>query len=256
MGTRRQRESDRKESMMEKAKISKKRTAIVAAVLSLALAAGLGTYAWLTAQSSLTNTFTVGSINNPDHKPDPTNPDQPGGDDWDVTGNLIETKWVDNSKLTPGASIAKNPNVGLGKGSDNSYVFVYVKNALVTAGTTPANTPYFTINNGWTAVDGQVLTNGTAGQYMSGLFMYTKSSATPSTVPGLLAASETTDVFTGELFSNVVVPGSLTKDMVNGANPTMTVSCYIFGGNQADGDTDAAANALAQAKAWAATQAA
>ena len=55
---------------MEKAKISKKRTAIVAAVLCLALAAGLGTYAWLTAQSSLTNTFTVGSINNPDHKPD------------------------------------------------------------------------------------------------------------------------------------------------------------------------------------------
>lgn len=45
---------------MEKAKISKKRTAIVAAVLCLALAAGLGTYAWLTAQSSLTNTFTVG----------------------------------------------------------------------------------------------------------------------------------------------------------------------------------------------------
>ena len=85
---------------MEKAKISKKRTAIVAAVLCLALAAGLGTYAWLTAQSSLTNTFTVGSINNPDHKPDPTNPDQPGGGDWDVTGNLIETKWIDNSKLT------------------------------------------------------------------------------------------------------------------------------------------------------------
>ena len=241
---------------MEKAKISKKRTAIVAAVLCLALAAGLGTYAWLTAQSSLTNTFTVGSINNPDHKPDPTNPDQPGGDDWDVTGNLIETKWVDNSKLTPGASIAKNPNVGLGKGSDNSYVFVYVKNALVAAGTTPANTPYFTINNGWTAVEGQVQTNGTTGQYMSGLFMYTKSSATPSTVPGLLTASETTDVFTGELFSNVVVPGSLTKDMVNGANPTMTVSCYIFGGNQADGETDAAANALVQAKLWAAKQAA
>ena len=121
---------------MEKAKISKKRTAILAAVLCLALsAAGLGTYAWLTAQSSLTNTFTLGSINTRTDASPISQPDQPGGGDWDVTGNLIETKWIDNSKLTPGASIAKNPNVGLGKGSDNSYVFVYVKNALVTAGT-------------------------------------------------------------------------------------------------------------------------
>lgn len=241
---------------MEKAKISKKRTAIVAAVLCLALAAGLGTYAWLTATDTVTNTFTVGSINNPDHKPDPTDPTKPDQDSQKPDGNLTETNWQPDSKLTPGATIDKNPNVGIGANSDDSYVFVYVKNALVKDETDPANMPYFTINDGWTAVEGQVSTNGTNDQYVSGLFMYTKTSATPATVPGLLAADKTTDVFTGELFSNVVVPNSLTKDMVNGENPTMTVSCYIFGGNQADGDTDAAANALAQAKAWAATQAA
>lgn len=237
---------------MEKAKNQKKRTALVAAVLCLALAAGLGTYAWLTAQSSVTNTFTMGSINTPDKQPDPDHPDQPGDGNWDVTGNLIETNWVPDSKLTPGATIAKNPNVGLGAGSEDSYVFVYVKNALVVPGTANANTPYFTVKSGWTAVDANVVGNN---RYTGGLFMYTKSSATPSTTPGLLSASKTDDVFTGELFDSVVVPETLTKAMVNGASPTMTVSCYIFAADQADGSTDAAANALAQAKTWATTQA-
>lgn len=241
---------------MEKAKISKKRTAIVAAVLCLALAAGLGTYAWLTAQSSLTNTFTVGSINNPDHKPDPTDPTKPDPDGAKPAGNLTETKWnADTAKLTPGATIEKNPNVGIGAKSEDSYVFVYVKNALVNDKTDPS-TPYFTLNNGWSAVAGETTTNGTDGHYTGGLFMYTFG--TDTTTPALLKASATEDVYTGELFSNVVVPGTLESGMINASNgkADMTVSCYIFGGNQADGDTDAAANALAQAKAWAATQAA
>ena len=35
----------------------------------------------------------------------------------------------------------------------------------------------------------------------------------------------------------------------------MTVSCYIFGADQKGNETDAAANAVAQAKEWAKTQA-
>lgn len=38
-------------------------------------------------------------------------------------------------------------------------------------------------------------------------------------------------------------------------NPAMTVSCYIFGADQKGDKTDAAANAVEQAKAWAKTQA-
>lgn len=236
---------------MEKTKSQKKRVAIIATVVCLALAAGLGTYAWLSAQSSLTNTFTVGSINQPDKKPDPDQPDKPGTDDWNVDGNLIETNWIQDSKLVPGGTVDKNPNVGLGAGSDNSYVFVYVKNALVNqkAGTT--DTPYFTINDGWKAVDAQ--TNGTAGQYVSGLFMY----ATDGTVPALLNASESSDVYTGELFSKVIVPSTLTKDMVNTndqGKADMVVSCYIFGDGQQGDKASAAENALAQAKSWAETQ--
>ena len=226
-------------------------------MVCLALAAGIGTYAWLTAQSSLTNTFTVGSINKPDKKPDPDNPDQPGTDSWDVNGNLIETKWVENSKLTPGATIAKNPNVGIGKNSDDSYVFVYVKNALVKSGTAEANTPYFTLSDNWTAVSGNdeawaAKTTGTDGQYISGLFMY-KASANDGN-PAKLTAATNSSAFTGEVFSTVTVPNSLTGDMV-ATSPTMKVSAYIFGAGQKDkGKTDAE-TALAQAKAWAAEQA-
>ena len=134
-------------------------------------------------------------------------------------------------------------------------MFVYVKNALVNDKTDPS-TPYFTLNNGWSAVAGETTTNGTDGHYTGGLFMYTFG--TDTTTPALLKASATEDVYTGELFNNVVVPGTLESGMINASNgkADMIVSCYIFGGNQADGDTDAAANALAQAKAWAATQAA
>lgn len=49
----------------------KKRYGIVAALLLLVLAAGVGTYAWLTATQTLNNVFTVGSINTPEKKPDP-----------------------------------------------------------------------------------------------------------------------------------------------------------------------------------------
>ena len=169
---------------------------------------------------------------------------------------MTETKWkADNAKLTPGATIEKNPNVGIGAKSEDSYVFVYVKNALVNDKTDPS-TPYFTLNNGWSAVAGEITTNGTDGHYTGGLFMYTFG--TDTTTPALLKASATEDVYTGELFSNVVVPGTLESGMINASNgkADMIVSCYIFGGNQANGGTDAAANALAQAKAWAAKQAA
>lgn len=103
----------------------KKRYGIVAALLLLALAAGVGTYAWLTAQSGLTNNFTTAGIKKPTTNPD--NPDQPIPDDnTKVNGNLTETNWVADSKLAPGVSVPKNPNVGIGKGSENAYVYVFV----------------------------------------------------------------------------------------------------------------------------------
>lgn len=224
----------------------KKRYGIVAALLLLVLAAGVGTYAWLTATQSLDNVFTVGSFGPTDKKPDPTDPEKPGSDENDGA-YLFETKWVENSKIVPGATADKNPNVGIKKGSDNAYVFIYVKNAMVKDGTAATDTPYFTLNNNWKPVDGKVSTSAD-GKYLSGLFMYAKGATAGPAVLG--AKDAATDVYTGELFSKVVFPGTLDGSMV--ANkPKMTVSAYIFGADQKGEEADAAANALKQAKAWA-----
>lgn len=224
----------------------KKRYGIVAALLLLVLAAGVGTYAWLTATQSLDNVFTVGSFGPTDKKPDPTDPEKPGSDE-NNGAYLFETKWVENSKIVPGATADKNPNVGIKKGSDNAYVFIYVKNAMVKDGTAATDTPYFTLNNNWKPVDGKVSTSAD-GKYLSGLFMYAKGATAGPAVLG--AKDAATDVYTGELFSKVVFPGTLDGSMV--ANkPKMTVSAYIFGADQKGEEADAAANALKQAKAWA-----
>lgn len=130
----------------------KKRYGIVAALLLLVLAAGVGTYAWLTATQNLENVFTVGSFGTPDKKPDPIDPEKPGTESNESGAYLFETKWVADSKIIPGDSAAKNPNVGIKAGSDDAYVFIYVKNAMVKDGTALANTPYFTLNSNWKPV--------------------------------------------------------------------------------------------------------
>lgn len=228
----------------------KKRYGIIAALLLLVLAAGVGTYAWLSATDSKTNEFTVGSIDKPEVKPDPDQPNKPGTDPTDpsVDGYLFETKWTDNSKMIPDTDINKNPNVGIGKDSDKSYVFIYVKNAIVKDGEGAlAKTPYFNLNNGWKPVaDDQVKTNGIDDQYVSGLFMYT---ADGTSTPAELTPADGKAAYTGELFSTVHIPAAMNNtDVVT--NPAMKVSCYIFGADQGD-----AQNAIAQAKEWAKTQA-
>lgn len=232
----------------------KKRYGIIAALLLLVLAAGVGTYAWLSATQTKVNEFTVGSIDKPEVKPDPDQPNKPGTDSTDpsVDGYLFETKWTDNSKMIPGTTINKNPNVGIGKDSDSSYVFIYVKNAIVKtdAENALAKTPYFTLNSNWKPVaTDQVKTNGSEGQYVSGLFMYT---ADGTSTPAELTPADGKAAYTGELFSTVHIPAAMNNtDVVQSpAKPTMTVSCYIFGADQGDAE-----NAIAQAKEWAKTQA-
>lgn len=234
---------------------NKKRYGVLAVVLVALLAAGVGTWAWLSATDSKTNEFTVGNIDKPEVKPDPDHPDKPGTDPTaSVDGYLFETKWNNNSKMIPGIEIDKNPNVGIGKDSDSSYVFIYVKNAIVKTDADHAltKTPYFTLNQSWKPVAAdQVTDNGTEGQYVSGLFMYT---AGGTGVPVQLSPTDGKAAYTGELFSAVHIPADMNStDVVT--DPAMTVSCYIFGADQNGEAADAATNAVEQAKAWAAKQA-
>lgn len=240
---------------------NKKRYGVIALVLVALLAAGVGTWAWLSATDTKTNEFTVGNIGKPEVKPDPDNPNKPGTEKTDpsVDGYLFETKWDNKSKMIPDTDINKNPNVGIGKDSDPSYVFIYVKNAIVKtdAENTLAKTPYFAISNNWSPVEGQVTANANNDGYVSGLFMYTGGVPSVPAVLAPTAKTENTDgkaAYTGELFSTVHIPADMNStDVVT--NPAMTVSCYIFGADQKGDKEDAATNAVEQAKAWAAKQA-
>lgn len=220
----------------------KKRYGIVAALLLLVLAAGVGTYAWLTAKSTLTNNFTTAGINKPTTEPD--HPDQPLPDDnTKVNGNLTETKWVKDSKLAPGVTVSKNPNVGIGKGSENAYVYAFVKNETASDTAADSHKTYFTINQGWKAVQADTVA-GEPTHYLGGLFVYVGNGteATP------LIASKTEDKWTGELFSNVTTPKE-TEQEDFAKDAKMTVNCFIYAADEtAEGSS---ASALAAAKKWA-----
>lgn len=251
-----------------------RRNAIVAAlaVLVVALAVG-GTVAWLTANSHLSNNFTVGGITDPEEKPDPNDPDQPGGGDFDdgdesnqrLDGNLYESKWVPGSALKPGSSVDKNPNVGIGPKSEDAYVFLFVKNNTMVDETGADKLPYFTLNENWYAIaageeDSFDLGVSTAGDladatgYTEGLFMY----STDGNNPAYLIASDDTDAWTGEAFSDVWVPTDATYDdfvtVVEGPDggmtscPTMEVYSFVYAANE---DHSNAAEAIAAARAWA-----
>ena len=140
-------------------------------------------------------------------------------------------------------SVPKNPNVGIGKGSEDAYVYVFVNNKTAPAGTADSKTTYFTINSGWKAVDATAV-EGEPTHYLGGLFVYVGegTEATP------LIASKTEDKWTGELFNQVTTPKDTEKkDFANPA--TMDVNCFIYAAdNTAEGSS---ASALTAATDWA-----
>ena len=177
--------------------------AVVAIILVCILAIG-GTIAYLTSHSQLTNTFTVGQISPIDPEkpgPDPENPGPDGekpipeedkNDKTKLNGNLYEPSWIKDSKLLPSATIAKDPYVGVGPGSEASVVYVYVNNTM-----TNNDHIYFTIDTAnWEPVVGQA-TPVSGDNYTSGLFKYKYD---------LDASKETKNVWTATpLFKNVEV---------------------------------------------------
>ena len=200
----------------------------VCLALALVATAVLGTIAYMTAQDSKTNTFTVGSFNKP------TDPDHP---DQTLDSYLIEKNWVENSKLVPGGSVAKDPKVGIGAGSEDAYIYVYVDNKTLTDASKKLVT--FTLDEGWTAVEGHAVAGGASNTYVSGLFKYNTK---------LTAGNWTTNVFT----KVDVSANANTTDFA--AKPQMTVYAYIH--QAADGaGVDLADTANTAAIAWSANPA-
>lgn len=152
---------------VEKKKNNKKK--YLALLLALFVCAG-GTMAWLTSTSKLTNTFKVGDITdiekpseNPDGGKDPDgNPVDE--DDTKLNGNLYEPDWVAGSPLSPDMTVSKNPYVGIGPDSEDSYAFIMVK-------TNMTKVTFDIDDENWEPVDvnSEELDNG---KYTCGLFKY------------------------------------------------------------------------------------
>ena len=195
---------------------NKKTLSAIVLLLILAILVSAGTIAWLTKTSSVSNIFTVGSFENPSTSP--TNPETP----IDIDGNIYEPSWNDEEehKLIPDATFAKDPYVGIGAGSEDAAVYVYVENSF-------SNKVYFSINTGWEAVEATA--GSKEGTYTSGLFKYTD---------GLKNATDT-DVWTAQpLFSEVVTDETATSEdftVEENGKLEIKVSCFLHQTKDADG---------------------
>lgn len=211
--------------MKKNSKKNNKRNVIVA-LLALCLITTAGTMAWLTSTSELKNTFTVGDIApidpeqpGPGENPDPIDPD----DDTKLKDNLYEPSWENGSKIFPDAEIDKDPYVGIGPKSEDSYAYIFVKNDM--------DNVYFTLNADWVPVTGHAeefaptdAVDGTT-YYHHGLFMYN----------GFLQGAEDANVWTNTpAFSTVIADSAATKaDLESG---TITVKSFLHQAKDGDGN--------------------
>ena len=194
---------------------NKKILAVIIFALIIAFLVSAGTIAWLTRTSTITNTFTVGSFETPTTSP--TEPETT----ISIDGNIYEPSWDEGEehKLLPSTEFDKDPYVGIGKGSEDAVVYVFVKNNFT-------NKVYFSINEGWEAVEAKA--GSVADTYTSGLFKYTA---------GLSGATEA-DVWTSKpLFDKVsTADDSTVEDFtpVSGENE-IVVSSFLHQVNDSEG---------------------
>lgn len=212
-----------------------KTRSILTVCLALALVASavLGTIAYMTAQDSKTNTFTVGSFNKPT---DPENPDA-----GELGGYILEKKWdaATEHKLVPGSSLDKDPKVGIGKNSEEAWVYVYVKNAVL-KDSVAGKYVTFTLNSGWEAVTGKVVEGDATGTYVSGLFKFKTTIGT-----------DNDHLWTDTVFDKVNVSADAnTGDFAD--SPAMTVYAFIHQAKDGNGNIDTTTIENA-AKTWAAS---
>lgn len=211
-----------------------RKKALLLSVLGLTLVACItaGTMAWLTAEDSVTNTFTVGNFNVPDptepETPDPVPGVDPENPTLSETGYIIEPSWDINAeyKLVPGGSLYKDPYVGIGAGSENAVIYVYVENPFLN------QSVYFKLNDAWQAVDGQTTPGPADRTYVGGLFKYMGEDSS-----GILKASKDNDVWTSRaVFTQVTVSDNAsTADLNIEGDQSITVSCFIHQATDGDG---------------------
>ncbi len=199
---------------------------MVAMMLVVAMVSVAGTVAWLTAQSSVVNnTFSVGDVQ---ITLDETDVDLYGVKDG-------ETRVKKNEyKLIPGHTYTKDPQVHVVKGSEPSYVRMFVTitdidDVLKVFGN-DFLPQYFV--EGWDStkwVSTQIIDKSVAGQYTYE-FRYSES---------VDARNANADVDLLPLFTKIIIPDTVTKEQIATLNEmeikvvAQAIQIDGFGGDQA-----------------------
>lgn len=124
-------------------KTVRKTLILAACAIMLVCATIAGTLAYLTAQVSVKNTFTVGNVAITMDETDVDN-STPGGNDRDTENEY---------KLLPGQTYTKDPIIHVSATSEDCYVFVKVTNNISSVEATGNNTIAKQLEaNGWKAV--------------------------------------------------------------------------------------------------------
>lgn len=158
-------------------KKAKKIVALLLCAVLLMAASAAGTLAYLTAQDTVTNTFTVGSVSfDSENALDESDVNEYGEQlyvsnvngaepvvkgDVNATGTLAPRVKTNEYKLIPGHFYTKDPQIHILKGSEDCYLFVKVENGIADIEDDSNTIAAQLTANGWVQleVDGQPVTN-------------------------------------------------------------------------------------------------
>lgn len=213
--------------------MKKKLMTVLALVLVIAMSVA-GTYAYLTSQDTVTNTFTVGNVQ---IKLDEAKANADGS----LYDNGVTRVDANSYKLLPGHKYNKDPMVTVLKGSESSYVKMTVtfsKAAALDAIFAPNGADMTSIFNGYNSTNWKLknVTKDTEKDTRTYEFWYKE------TVEALNG-----DVALDALFDSITVPGTITNaQLATIEGMTITVNAYAI---QADGFSTADAAWEAYSKA-------
>ncbi len=130
--------------------MKKKLMTVLALVLVIAMSVA-GTYAYLTSQAEVKNTFTVGKV--------AITLDEAKVNEYGVADNRVPRVTENSYKLMPGHEYSKDPVVHVAENSEACYVFVKVVDdiAAIEVNDATNETPNVATqikDNGWTALEG------------------------------------------------------------------------------------------------------
>lgn len=189
--------------------MKKKLMSVLAIVLVIAMSVA-GTYAYLTSQDSVTNTFTVGNVAI-------TLDEAKANTDGSPVAGADRVK-ANTYKLLPGHTYTKDPIIHVDAASENCYLFVKVENEI--AAIEGANNVASQMTaNGWVAVEGE-----------TGVYAYTVNNA-------LTAVEAGANV---NVFGTLTIADTVTNTVLAGyADKTITVTAYAIQADGFDGKTAA-----------------